>query len=178
MDQEEGQKIRVTQERRVGVCVGETDTSSGSSPKLYIRFVLWLSYDGLSSVCILRGILPTWVISWNAHGIFPKKTFLLSTANLPQSVHLIHLNEFCGENHRFLFVQFLYVMGFGMWRKETLLTRAVTYCRWRKMWIPLLIWILHFMNFTKGLDNTKNLRCSRKYQSTTCHPHLSTTTLR
>lgn len=59
MDQEEGQEIRETREKggSISVC-GKRRQAHSSLPKLYIRSVLRLSYDGLSSVCILHGILP------------------------------------------------------------------------------------------------------------------------
>lgn len=72
VDQEEGRNRRVTQERR---CVWETETNPQQPSQTYIRSALRLSYDGFCSVCILHGIRPARVISWNAPGIFLQENF-------------------------------------------------------------------------------------------------------
>lgn len=75
----------------------------------------------------------------------------------------------------------LYVGPFEwiLWRNSQTLWRCIcrvmqgAFADWRKMRMPSLIWILHFVNLTEGLDNTKILRHKREYSSTTCHPPLS-----
>lgn len=68
-DLEEGREGRLTQERRLGVCVKQR-RAHGSSAQTCVRSAVRLSYDAFSSVCILHGILTASVISWNAHGNF------------------------------------------------------------------------------------------------------------
>lgn len=121
-------------------------------------FCLRSSWHSVNSSDLIR---YTWDFS-------TKKTSVQSTAELRGAVRLIHLNWAT------LIKSDLFLEGDLVHdgRKGLLLTGSVTYCRWTKMWITLLMWILRVMSFTKGLDNARNLQHSREYRNVTCHSLL------
>lgn len=169
-DQEEAREVRVTREGRLGVCVCGKHRQAHSS---LTKLTLDLRGDYHMMVPLLLAFFMAFCrLQWS-HGMHMgfsfKKTFSptrLCSHTRPDSLHgLIWMSSLLSLK--------CVSWDLGCDGKVSLLTGSMPCWRWRKMRIASLIWILHVVNLTEGLDNTKILRYRRKYSSMTC-PHTYT----
>lgn len=88
------------------VCGAREKQSHSSFPKLYIRCRLRPPYDAFPGVCILGGILPAPVISWNAHGIFLQDNIsvLSCCVTQPEVPSKVHVEDFREDLRRVFFL--------------------------------------------------------------------------